>query len=133
MERSPSREVNCNLASQVRSDQVALLLTVSQSVCPSWPRAPNCDSWSYFSLEENCDTVFRGASTLKSGRSFHVQGLVFVCVVCTFILKCGCRSRSDIIIIIIMYKFICTCQACQSGQCAAHYTNLICLWQFRHL
>jgi len=22
-------------------------VTDSQSVCPSWPRAPNCDSWPY--------------------------------------------------------------------------------------
>jgi hypothetical protein len=57
----------------------------SQSVCPSWSRAPNCDAWPYFSLEENFGIVFRGSSTFTGGRV-----TVCVCVVCVFILTCGC-------------------------------------------
>jgi len=70
-----SQSVSQSLSLRWRwSGHVILLLTISQSVCPSWPRAPNCDSWPYFSLEENFGIAFRGASTLTSGRGCHVQG-----------------------------------------------------------
>jgi len=65
--------IHPSIADQVRSGQVILLLTISQSVSPSWPRVPNCDSWPYFSLEENFGIVFRGASTLTGGRGCHIQ------------------------------------------------------------
>jgi hypothetical protein len=54
--------------------QVILLLTISQSESPSWPKAPNYDPWPYFSLEENFCIVFRGATTLRGERGCHVQG-----------------------------------------------------------
>jgi hypothetical protein len=47
--------------------QVILLLAISQSVSPSWPRAPNCDSWPYFSLEENFGIVYR----VQNGSGAH--------------------------------------------------------------
>jgi hypothetical protein len=53
----------------------------SQSVFPSWPRAPNSDSWPYLSLEENFGVVFRGASTLAGGLGCHVQGSQSLCYV----------------------------------------------------
>jgi hypothetical protein len=34
------------------SQSIILLLTISQSVYPSWPLVRNCDSWPYFSLEK---------------------------------------------------------------------------------
>jgi hypothetical protein len=64
----------CDVAGQVITD--------SQSVCPSWPRAPSCDSWSYFSLEENFGIVFRGASTLTGGWGCHIQGSQSFSVLC---------------------------------------------------
>jgi len=73
----------------VRSDQVILLLTITHSVSPSWPRAPDCDSEPYFSLEENFGIV--------GGLGCHVQGSQSLSVFCV------CLSRF-IIIIIIMYK-----------------------------
>jgi hypothetical protein len=69
----------------VRSGQVILLRTISQSVSPSWPRAPNYDSWPYFSLEENFGIIFRGASTLTRGRGCHVQGSQSLSVSCIYL------------------------------------------------
>jgi len=87
--------------------QVILLLTISQSLSLSWPRAPNCDSWPYFSSEENFGIVFRGTSTLRGWTGLPRTGVtVFVYVMCIFM--CVCLSRFDIIIIII-YNVICTC------------------------
>jgi hypothetical protein len=86
------------------SCQVILLLKISQSVSPSWLRAPNSDSRPYSSLEGNFSIVFRGVSTLTGGRGCHVQVSQSVSVL--FV----CLSRFDIIIvsssitIIIMYK-----------------------------
>jgi hypothetical protein len=59
----------------IRSGQVILLLTDIQSIIPSWPRAPNCDSWPCFSLDENFVITLRGAFILMGGRGCHVQGL----------------------------------------------------------
>jgi hypothetical protein len=63
------------------------------------------------------------------GRGCHVQVSQSLSVlrVCSY--SCEFRSRFDIIIVItvsstnIMYKSICTCQACQSGHCTADYAN----------
>jgi hypothetical protein len=111
------------------SGQVILLLTINQSVCPSWPQAPNCDSWSYFSLEENFGIVFRGVSTLTGGRGCHVQGSQsYLCYV--YVHTHVCMST---ITNIIMYKGIYKCQACHSGHCTAAYVYFIYLRHFRHL
>jgi hypothetical protein len=78
----------------------------------------------------DCAAMYRGHS-------------LFLCSVCSYSM-CVYLSRFDIIIVInvstvtniiitIMYKGICTCQAYQSGHCAAHYANCINLQQFRHL
>jgi len=69
----------CEWIEKVRSGQVILLLTISRSVSQSWPRASNCVSWPYFSLEENSHIVFR-----QGGRDCHIQGwqslsVSFVC------------------------------------------------------
>jgi hypothetical protein len=61
---------------------VILLLTFSQSISPSWLRAPSCDSWPYFSLEENFGIVFRGASTPMGVRGCHVQGSQSLSLLC---------------------------------------------------
>jgi hypothetical protein len=100
-------------------------ITDSQSVCPSWPRAPNCDS-------ENFGIAFRGASTLTGGRGYHVQGSEPFSVSCVCSYSCVFLSNFDTIDIIsstatniIVYKGICICQTCQSGHCAAHYAYFI--------
>jgi hypothetical protein len=61
-------------SSQVKSSQVILLLTISQSVSPSWPRAPNFDTWPYFSFEEYFGIVFCGASTPREDGSAMYRG-----------------------------------------------------------
>jgi hypothetical protein len=71
-----------------RSGQVILLSTANQSVCPSWPRVPNCDSWPYFSLEENFDIVFGGASTRRGGLGCHVQGAQSFSMLCICSYSC---------------------------------------------
>jgi hypothetical protein len=98
---------------QIRSGH---FITVSQSICPSCPAAPNFDSWPYFSLKENVSIFFSGASTLTGGRCFHVQESQSFCVVCMFILIYGCLL---LLLILLCTKVIYTCHACQSGICAA--------------
>jgi hypothetical protein len=76
------RKIRLDWYRRHKSGQVILLLTISQLGNPSWPGAPNCDSWPYFSLEENVGIVFRGASTLMGARGCHVS--------CKY--SCSCMS-----------------------------------------
>jgi len=73
-----------------RSSHVIFLLPIIESVVPSCPLTLNCDSWSYFSLEENVGFVFHGVAMYR----FHS-----LCVVCVHTM-CECLSYFDIIIVI---------------------------------
>jgi len=113
----PSFECKFKVKSQVTS------FYYWQSVWPFRSRAHNCDSWPYFNFEENFGIFFRGESTLTGSRGCHVQGSQAFSVLCVCSYLCGC---------LLLPILLCTCQACQSGHCAADNVNLIYLRQ-RHV
>jgi len=81
-----------------RSDHI---ITDNQSVSPSWPRAPNYDSWPYVSLEENFGIVFRGVSALTGGRGCHVHWSQSLSVLCVCSSPYGCLSRLLLLLLLL--------------------------------
>jgi hypothetical protein len=84
--------------------QVILLLTISQSARPSWTRAPQCDSWPNFCLEEKFRYCLSWSVHPDGWSGLPCTRVTYTLYLCSmFVLMCGCLSRFHIIIIIIIY------------------------------